>query len=989
MTVPELATPHVADNMVGPNSDNALYGNRYSSILDVYLTKHSRLKVPFMQTGEGLHGVGSFKQSMFPHSIGLAASFDKNLAYAVGRAIGAEARSIGIHACFSPVLDLGKEPRWGRVQEAWGEDFVLTSHMGVCHFAAHGSMEVPAAATVELVADHTVPKSTLKAAARRVLSTKYDLGLFDDPCIPDIVDSAALTAAHVPLTLDAAHRSIVLLENRDNTLPIKPAEQNLKTIALVGPFSDILNFGDYSGPWGAYPTANSSTLRQAMATHLASTSPDVSLVSSWGSNTWLYNGQYNIPGHLLSADGVPGGLRATYYADTNFSQAGKERRVLHTPAPSFVCGAPSLAPGAAPYSSQSHSDRRRDTRRDTRSDTFNSLALPPSPNAHASSTITTGSRPISPPTSNARPRPSNLLPPRTSNARPRASNARPPPSSPTSNVRPPISNTYTPTSNARRPACAIRARRFERPARSLLTPTSNARPLLRPACRFECPSRTTSNNTAPPTSNALTLTSKARPPRASNPCHPLLTPRPLASNERPPFEGASTSHARQAAGNACAALMLGGGSVVGFFIGNLPLRTLLPFLHADSELQALSVLVSALLLGCHAFTAALVKERVLLGGVGTSPSLRHKLREIYTHARALPRVIRQICFIQFFAWLGWFPVLFYTTMYIADVYLQDQDANAARLSSALGGNSTAEIANGTTAYPPAVWLLAAMARASSAATNKNSTTTAARYHPRRGAAQGGGADVDADAPTRLGAWARLLSVLLALAANALLPRALRNSQIVGLVDLESVGLGLSPVDAGVGHSLAYGVGKDERWRGRVVGRIGRQMRVPDAVWVLLPTMWAASHLVFAGCMVGSFFTHSVAGATFLITCMGFSWGVTQWAPFVETILTAPASTPGRGSMPICLADTRTGIRLDEEEEGFLVSRPGEESDSEDEEERGGLGKANAVRESDDGNKSDRDIEFVRPDEDGVYPPKQAIGHRRGNSALLLGTLRRS
>ncbi|KAJ7714462.1 hypothetical protein B0H14DRAFT_2200368, partial [Mycena olivaceomarginata] len=53
----------------------------------------------------------------FPQSIGLAASFDKNLAYAAGCAIGAEARSIGIHACLSPVLDLTKEPRWGRVQE--------------------------------------------------------------------------------------------------------------------------------------------------------------------------------------------------------------------------------------------------------------------------------------------------------------------------------------------------------------------------------------------------------------------------------------------------------------------------------------------------------------------------------------------------------------------------------------------------------------------------------------------------------------------------------------------------------------------------------------------------------------------------------------------------------------------------------------------------------------------------------------------------------
>ena len=69
-----------------------------------------------MQTGECLHGVGSFKQSMFPQAVGLAASFDPNLVYRVGRAIGSEARSIGIHACFAPVLDLAKDPRWGRVQ---------------------------------------------------------------------------------------------------------------------------------------------------------------------------------------------------------------------------------------------------------------------------------------------------------------------------------------------------------------------------------------------------------------------------------------------------------------------------------------------------------------------------------------------------------------------------------------------------------------------------------------------------------------------------------------------------------------------------------------------------------------------------------------------------------------------------------------------------------------------------------------------------------
>ena len=121
----------------------------------------ARVPVPFLHFGECLHGVGSFKQSLFPQALGLGASFDTDLVYRVGRAIGAEARSIGIHACFSPVLDLGWDARWGRTQEGWGEDKVVTTHMGVAyarglskdgrlsdadavvpvmkHFAAHGA----------------------------------------------------------------------------------------------------------------------------------------------------------------------------------------------------------------------------------------------------------------------------------------------------------------------------------------------------------------------------------------------------------------------------------------------------------------------------------------------------------------------------------------------------------------------------------------------------------------------------------------------------------------------------------------------------------------------------------------------------------------------------------------------------------------------------------------------------------------------------------
>lgn len=124
-----------ADKIVGQYSNNSLFdsavrpapGAAIGVIHDLYATnpsqynsiqalnsEKSRLNIPFLQFGECLHGVGSFKQSMFPQSIGMAASFDTDLVHQIGSAIGAEARSIGIHACLSPVLDLGLEPRWGR-----------------------------------------------------------------------------------------------------------------------------------------------------------------------------------------------------------------------------------------------------------------------------------------------------------------------------------------------------------------------------------------------------------------------------------------------------------------------------------------------------------------------------------------------------------------------------------------------------------------------------------------------------------------------------------------------------------------------------------------------------------------------------------------------------------------------------------------------------------------------------------------------------------
>ncbi|KAF8631680.1 hypothetical protein AX15_002265 [Amanita polypyramis BW_CC] len=116
--------------------------------------------------------------------------------------------------------------------------------------------------------------------------------------------------------------------------------------------------------------------------------------------------------------------------------------------------------------------------------------------------------------------------------------------------------------------------------------------------------------------------------------------------------------------------MLGVGSVVGFFVGNINLPVILPFL-GKSQLEVLSVVVSLLLFAGHAVMALLVQERVLLQD-GNFKARRKtftgELKDIWSGMFTLPPVIGRICMIQFFAWLAWFPLLFYTTIYIGDLY---------------------------------------------------------------------------------------------------------------------------------------------------------------------------------------------------------------------------------------------------------------------------------------------------------------------------------
>jgi beta-glucosidase len=98
--------------------------------------EQTRLKIPIMIHDEALHGLVANTATSFPQAIGLAATWDPALMSRVAKAIGKETRARGIRQVLSPVINIARDVRWGRVEETYGEDPYLTSRMGVAFCSA-------------------------------------------------------------------------------------------------------------------------------------------------------------------------------------------------------------------------------------------------------------------------------------------------------------------------------------------------------------------------------------------------------------------------------------------------------------------------------------------------------------------------------------------------------------------------------------------------------------------------------------------------------------------------------------------------------------------------------------------------------------------------------------------------------------------------------------------------------------------------------------
>lgn len=95
-----------------------------------FFVEETRLGIPADMTNEGIRGLKHEKSTFFPAQIGQGSTWDTDLVEMIGEITGKEARALGYTNVYSPVLDIARDPRWGRTVESYSEDPFLAGELG-------------------------------------------------------------------------------------------------------------------------------------------------------------------------------------------------------------------------------------------------------------------------------------------------------------------------------------------------------------------------------------------------------------------------------------------------------------------------------------------------------------------------------------------------------------------------------------------------------------------------------------------------------------------------------------------------------------------------------------------------------------------------------------------------------------------------------------------------------------------------------------------
>jgi beta-glucosidase len=135
----ERAARHLADGIGQITRIGAASGlepeasARLANAIQRFLVEETRLGIPAIVHEEALAGYCARGATQYPQAIGLAATWAPDAVRAMAEAIRGELRAVGARQALAPVLDIARDPRWGRLEETYGEDPYLAGRLGVAY----------------------------------------------------------------------------------------------------------------------------------------------------------------------------------------------------------------------------------------------------------------------------------------------------------------------------------------------------------------------------------------------------------------------------------------------------------------------------------------------------------------------------------------------------------------------------------------------------------------------------------------------------------------------------------------------------------------------------------------------------------------------------------------------------------------------------------------------------------------------------------------
>jgi len=150
----------ISDSFTYPFSNHAEFINT----IQKWFIEETRMGIPVDFTNEGIHGLNHDKATPLPAPIAIGSTWDRNFVHEAGKIEGIEARALGYTNVYTPLLDVARDQRWGRVVECYSEDPFLVSELGIQMVL--GMQEQGIASTLKHFAVYSVPKGGRDGNAR-------------------------------------------------------------------------------------------------------------------------------------------------------------------------------------------------------------------------------------------------------------------------------------------------------------------------------------------------------------------------------------------------------------------------------------------------------------------------------------------------------------------------------------------------------------------------------------------------------------------------------------------------------------------------------------------------------------------------------------------------------------------------------------------------------------------------------------------------------